>query len=764
MSELLFKKGLEGNLPAQEERSVDTFYITTDSKKIHLGDAVWEDTETVKEEIYSVIRDNEKTIAAALTELHDDKLGTEEFKSEQDKINSQFNNFYTKNEIDDAIADAVEGVTNGELTNYYDKTTIDNKLSEKVNATNIKTLAGQSLLVSGDVTNIDVKTINGVSIFGQGNIGIDLSLFKVVEELPSENFDSTKIYITPAASSEDDANIFIEYVYVEGKWEKIGEYKSDVDLTAYATTEYVDGAITTLTNEVLKNETTVAAALTKLHSEKLDVSAYTENQTTLEEELGNFQTALDNINEALEEKIDATILDEKLADYALLQDLLDDEEAIAAALTDLHTNKLDVSAYTLNNDALSERVSAVEDSINTAISESLEEINAKLNDYVLNDDFEELSGIVTANESAFIEALNQLKEGKLDASAYTDVRTVLSELDASGLSVNGQFVNVSVTQTDGLITSVSVDDEGVLSAFTEISQIILDNELTTAAALTELNLVKADKSAIPSLLGYATEEWVEAQGYLTKIGSEYVTTDILNNALTPYASAESVNSLTTIVEENKGAIDSLNEQISSKVDASAITEITESFATVEDVETLQNEVLSNEVTIAAALTQLHEGKLDVSAISEYSTIEYVDGQFEELKSNIIDNEVIVATAINELKETKISKLDLPSFDQFATKEDLSNIDVTDQLDNYVPLADYNALLTRVSQLETELASLKTEVNENEEVTAATLSKLNQEKADKPVAATHITVEDAAGVFQGATLEEILLELYNRINQ
>lgn len=79
---------------------------------------------------------------------------------------------------------------------------------------------------------------------------LDMSLFKVVESLPTSNILSNRIYLIKA-SSTSSKNIYAEYLYTgdtsktydETKWEKLGEYKSDVDLTSYAKTETVNTAL-----------------------------------------------------------------------------------------------------------------------------------------------------------------------------------------------------------------------------------------------------------------------------------------------------------------------------------------------------------------------------------------------------------------------------------------------------------------------------------------------------------------------------------------
>lgn len=89
----------------------------------------------------------------------------------------------------------------------------------------------QDTLVSG--TNI--KTVNGETLLGSGNISIDLTLYKIVTELPTTGIDENKIYLV-ANSQTSGSNVYTEYMYVGSKWEIVGEYKTDIDLTPYAKT------------------------------------------------------------------------------------------------------------------------------------------------------------------------------------------------------------------------------------------------------------------------------------------------------------------------------------------------------------------------------------------------------------------------------------------------------------------------------------------------------------------------------------------------
>jgi len=107
--------------------------------------------------------------------------------------------------------------------------------------------AKQDALVSG----MSIKTVNGETLLGSGDIAIDLSLFKVVTELPTSGIDENKVYLVPNGQT-DGTNVYTEYIYANSKWEILGEYKSDVDLSDYVTTEQLESATSTALSEAEK--------------------------------------------------------------------------------------------------------------------------------------------------------------------------------------------------------------------------------------------------------------------------------------------------------------------------------------------------------------------------------------------------------------------------------------------------------------------------------------------------------------------------------
>ena len=78
------------------------------------------------------------------------------------------------------------------------------------------------------------------SLDGNGNIptsqlgNVDVDIFMIVNELPTENIKNNKIYCVKDTESTDENNTYIEYAYINNAWEKVGEFKADPDLSGYA--------------------------------------------------------------------------------------------------------------------------------------------------------------------------------------------------------------------------------------------------------------------------------------------------------------------------------------------------------------------------------------------------------------------------------------------------------------------------------------------------------------------------------------------------
>ena len=69
--------------------------------------------------------------------------------------------------------------------------------------------------------------------------GVSTFKFEVVEELPTQNIDSSTIYLKQIETEGDDR--YEEWICLNGIWELLGT--TAVDLTGYATEEYVNNSI-----------------------------------------------------------------------------------------------------------------------------------------------------------------------------------------------------------------------------------------------------------------------------------------------------------------------------------------------------------------------------------------------------------------------------------------------------------------------------------------------------------------------------------------
>lgn len=128
--------------------------------------------------------------------------------------------------------------------NTNEITSIKNKLTTGANKANgaIVLDANGHIPSTADTA---FRKINGKSILkangDTSDITIDLSLFVIPtdNQLPTTGIDPNKIYLirqaagSAASPGQDDSNIYIEYLYVNNAWEKIGEYKASIDHTAY---------------------------------------------------------------------------------------------------------------------------------------------------------------------------------------------------------------------------------------------------------------------------------------------------------------------------------------------------------------------------------------------------------------------------------------------------------------------------------------------------------------------------------------------------
>ena len=228
----------------------------------------------------------------------------------------------------------------------------DSNLSDYITNEQLQPVSNKIDDVSAKVEDISTKiikkgtlgTINGKSIENGNNITIDLTLFKVVDQLPTTDIDTNKIYLLPNPAGSDN-NTYIEYMYINGRWEVVGEYKAEMSLDNYYTkgqtdekfltkaeagnlADYVknveldtkvgeagyvktEALTTTLTSYAKKTDIpSVPTKLSELTNDSGYITTYTETDPVWTSEKSNYytKTEIDNKNYLTEHQ--------SLADYA----------------------------------------------------------------------------------------------------------------------------------------------------------------------------------------------------------------------------------------------------------------------------------------------------------------------------------------------------------------------------------------------------------------------------------------------------------------
>lgn len=168
-----------------------------------------------------------------------------------------YNTGFSSNDFSTELKNKLNGIAEGAQVNVIEKI--------KMN--------GQELAVSEkavDLGNLQKKltTGSGLSLDENGNLTItyDHTAFKLVDSLPTTPAagDENRIHVVAAGATES-GNIYSEHIYVNGAWEKLGEFKNDIDLTPYLTK--TEAAATYVAKEVgkgLSTEDYTTAEKTKL--------------------------------------------------------------------------------------------------------------------------------------------------------------------------------------------------------------------------------------------------------------------------------------------------------------------------------------------------------------------------------------------------------------------------------------------------------------------------------------------------------------------
>lgn len=366
-------------------------------------------------------------------------------------------NAYTKEESDGKYATKAEIpstdnlATKEELALKADKSSLGDYLLKSEAQSNYETISGaqskyQSKLTAG----------TGIEITGENviNVTLDTNIYQVVESLPNTEINPNKIYLILSAKS-GKTNLYTEYLYVNGKWEEIGKYKADVDLTPYLKSS--DAASTYATKQELAGETSereqAITNLTATVQGKLDTTTYNEEKATFA-----LKTEIpDTSNLATKSE-----LSEGLAGKANTSDLnnyltTDNAQSTYATKSELG-EKLDVETYNTDKATFALKTE-LPDTSNFATTEQL---NAKQDTLISGTNIKTVNGNSLLGSGDITIEGGGITDAPSDDKLYARKNAQWSEIIEATTSANGLMSSTDKTKLD------SIDVASILSRITAL--------------------------------------------------------------------------------------------------------------------------------------------------------------------------------------------------------------------------------------------------------------------------------------------------------
>ncbi len=352
------------------------------------------------------------------------------------------------------------------------------------------------------------KRINGESIFGSGNLQLSASLYKIVDELPTKNIDTSKIYLVPASATTAKNNK-TEYIYLgdpnkaydESKWEKLGDEQKSTTITTPGGSIKVDTAFDTTSSNPIANKTV---------TDKFAIVDGALGAKVAQDTYDTKMTAIDSKLKTLENKtID---VDAELGDTSNPVQ----NRAVNAAVLNLNT-EIGKKANSSDLSGATTRITTLENNIIESITPL---------------------GDADGNGVASIE-----KDGKtLKVTKGTFVTSTAGLVTKSDLNTKlNDYVTDTALGQKGFLTDI-VDHEHVNDLkVTEVQSGIGNGIASISKNGKTLNVTKGKfLTAHQSLADYATKTWVGDQGFAkgtipTKVGELQNDSGFLTEtALAPY--------------------------------------------------------------------------------------------------------------------------------------------------------------------------------------------------------------------------------------
>lgn len=305
----------------------------------------------------------------------------------------------------------------------------------------------------------------------------------------------------------------------------------------------------------------------------------------------------------------------------------------------LNSAKLDVDVYSSQSATFLTAHQSLEGYATEQWVENKGYLTAVPDNYATTSDLQIVSGDITAliPSTAGLATENWVtSQGYLTAHQSLDGLMSASLLEQSGGLITGYNGTAFAGQGGGGVTGdyelsagsgISIVDypleqKTVISVTAqggnqEVEQAVIDNSATWDSVT-----AKADSTAIPSLDGYATEDWVTAQGYLTGVDlTPYQTTAGMTAYLTTGDSAEF---MTTAERSDYIPTGVSSEFYTTANTANYISEVPDTYLQNTDLSTEDGKVTAISGIPLSAGGELPSGVMNTSAL-EYNAVNEISG-------------------------------------------------------------------------------------------------------------------------------------------
>lgn len=439
-------------------------------------------------------------------------------------------------------------------------------------ATTTQLNSKQDTLVSGQ----NIKTINGQSVIGEGNIDITEggtidSELSTVSENPVQNKVITNA-LNDKASKTELSNVSTS------KADKADVYtKQEVDnklATKQAT--LIQGTNITLSEPDSEGKVTISASQPDGLATKTEVT------------------------EGLATKLDTSVYNSEKADFALKSEIPDTSGlATKEEISDMETKTSAAATYQPKG--------------NYAGQQEVTDLTANVTALQANKQDTLVSGtnIKTINGQSLLGEGNiEIQQSELPIASADTLGGVKV---GTGLSINPEGVLSANSPEWNNISGKPEDIVNITERLaSKLDTATYNSEKSSFATKDELNS-KADASAIADM---ATQTWVQGQGYLTEVPSNYVTNSELTEGLAGkqdkgnYALKSDLNTLAT------------KEELATKADASALSSKQDTLVSGTNIKTVNGETILGAGDIQAGGT--------------------VDTAMSDTSENAVQNKVIKA--------------------------------------------------------------------------------------------------------------------------